>query len=122
MKDHGQLLDESRNFCDASTGEVLQRIPEELMNKLRAAKLARGIPGGRNESTGTYATWFVFFSDGIRDEVLAKWREANRQRRQRRTAAGKANRQPVAAGVDSRSSEASEQAVQQSRQRRKSAK
>jgi len=45
MKEHEQLLDEARNFCNQTTGEVLDRIPEELMNRLRAAKLARGVPG-----------------------------------------------------------------------------
>ncbi len=66
----------ARNFCDPTTGEVLQRIPEELMNKQRAAKLARGVPGRRNERIETYATWFVFLSDDFRDQVLAKWRKA----------------------------------------------
>ena len=42
-----KLLDEARRYCDQKTGEVVQRIPEELMDKLRAAKLARGIPGSR---------------------------------------------------------------------------
>ena len=119
MKEHEQLLGEARDFCDATTGEVLQRIPDELMNKLRAAKLARGVPGKRSERTETYATWFVFLSDGIREQVLAKWREANRQRRHRHTAAAKAKPQRVAAGVGSRSSERD---LQQFRQRKMSTK
>ena len=73
------------------------------MKKLRAAQLARGIPGRRNERTETYATWFVFLTDDIREQVLVKWREANRQRRHRNTAATKAEPQPVAeVGVGSK--------------------
>ena len=37
-------------------------LPEELMNKLRVAKLARGVPGKRSERTETYPAWFVFLS------------------------------------------------------------
>ena len=43
MSKDEQLLDEARVFCDPSTGEVLKRIPEELMQKLRMAQLARGV-------------------------------------------------------------------------------
>ena len=86
-----QLIDEAREFCEPSTGEVLRRIPEELMQKLRAAKLARGIPGKPNKNTGSYATWFVFLNSDIRDHVMGEWRRAqrslNRKRRQRTAAA-----------------------------------
>jgi len=123
MKEHEQLLKEARDFCDPTTGEVLQRIPEELINQLRAAKLAKGIPGGRSERTETYATWFVFFSDDIREEVLAKWREANRQRRRRRSAgAKKTNPEPVAAGVGSQARQSTNRGLHQFRQRKNSAK
>lgn len=73
-----QFLDEARQFCDAH-GEVVQRIPDELMARLRQAKLARGIPGRPSSRTGTRATWFVFFSDVIRDRVLAERRVAGKQ-------------------------------------------
>ena len=122
MKEHEQLLDEARNFCNQTTGEVLQRISEEMMNRLRAAKLARGVPGRRNERTETYATWFVFLSDDIRDQVLAKWREAHRLRRQRNAAATKAKLEPVAAGPPSESRESSNRGLQEFQQRKKSAK
>ena len=122
MTEHEELLREARNFCDPTTGEVLQRIPGELMNKLRAAKLARGVPGRRSERTETCATWFVFLSDDIRAQVLVKWRESNRQRRQRRAAVTEAMPQGVAAGADSSSRESSNRGHQQFQQRKKSAK
>ena len=122
MKEHEQLLDEARNFCNQTTGEVLERIPEEMMNRLRAAKLARGVPGRRNERTETYATWFVYLSDDIRDQVLGKWREANRLRRQRNAAATKAKLEPVAADPPSESRESSNRGLQEFLQRKKSAK
>lgn len=121
MKEHEQLLEEAGAFCHPTTGEVLQRIPEELMNRLRAAKLARGVPGRRSDRTDTHATWFVFLSDDIGEQVLAKWRDANRQRKHRHTAAAKAKPQPVAADVGS-TKDSSKRGLQQFRQRRKSAK
>ena len=39
MDNVDQLLNEARGFCDPSTGEVLQRIPEELMQKLGTKQL-----------------------------------------------------------------------------------
>jgi hypothetical protein len=77
MSEHQELLEDARPFCDPETGEVLRRIPEELMKKLREAKLARGIPGKPSRRTESYATWFVFLTSEIRDRVLAEWRRAN---------------------------------------------
>ena len=71
-----QLLDEARPFCDAATGEVVERMPEELMQRLRAAKLARGIPGQASRRTNSQATWFVFLNSEIHDGVLVEYRKA----------------------------------------------
>ena len=71
MSEDEQLLDEARPFCDAATGEVVERMPEELMQRLRAAKLARGIPGQASQ-----ATWFVFLNSEIHDGVLVEYRKA----------------------------------------------
>ena len=91
MSKDDQLLDEARGFCDASTGEVLQRIPEELMQKLRKAQLARGVPGKANKQTDSYATWFVFFNSDIRDHVMSEWRmNAQAKKRKRRRGKGAA--------------------------------
>ena len=68
--EHEELLNEARAFCDPTSGEVVERIPETLMEKLRAAQLARGIPGKRSEQTQSYATWFVFLNSEIRERVL----------------------------------------------------
>ncbi len=76
MSEHEQLLDEARRFCNPATGEVLERIPEELMTRLRAAKLALGIPGKPSQRTQSEATWFVFLNFDIQDRVLAEWRKA----------------------------------------------
>lgn len=84
MSEDQKLLDEARRFCDPTTGEVLRRIPEELMNKLREAKLARGIPGKRSRRTETYATWFVFLNSEIGNRVLAEWRKAKAARKRAR--------------------------------------
>ena len=45
MDERECLLSEARNFCDAVSGEVVERIPDNLMHRLRAAKLAVGIQG-----------------------------------------------------------------------------
>ena len=84
MSEHQQLLDEARQFCDPTTGEVVERIPEDLMKQLRAAKLARGIPGTPSQRTESYATWFVFLNDEIRERVMAEWRKGNAARKRRR--------------------------------------
>ena len=76
MSEHEQLLDEARSFCDPTTGEVLERIPEELMTRLRGVKLALGIPGKPSQRTQSEATWFVFLNSDIRDRVRAEWRKA----------------------------------------------
>jgi len=94
-----ELLDEARRFCDPETGEIIERIPGELMEKLRAAKLARGVPGRPSEHTQSYATWFVFLNGEIRDRVLAEWRSvsATRKRGRRKgTATDTATRSPEA--------------------------
>ena len=85
MNEHQHLLDEARRFCNPTTGEVVELIPEELMRLLRAAKLAVGIPGEASR-TATSAKWIVFFDDEIRDQALTQWREARhkRQRTKRR--------------------------------------
>ena len=84
MSEHQLLLDEALQFCDPTTGEVVERIPEDLMQKLRAAKLARGIPGTPSQRTESFATWFVFLNAEIRERVLAEWRKANAARRRNR--------------------------------------
>jgi hypothetical protein len=71
MTEQQQLLDAVRGYCDPRTGEVLERIPDELMNKLRAAKLAKGIPRRPSKRTGSSATWYVFLNGDIKDRVLA---------------------------------------------------
>ncbi len=84
MSEHQQLLDEARRFCDPATGEVLERMPEELMKKLRSVNLARGIPGKPSRRTESHATWFVFLNSEIRDRVLLEWRKANAGRKRSR--------------------------------------
>ena len=84
MNERQQLLDMARQFCDPTSGEVVKRIPEELMKHLRAAKLARGIPGTPSKRSESYATWFVFLTDEIRERVQAEWRKANATRRRGR--------------------------------------
>ena len=74
MTEQQDLLEAAREYCDPKTGEVLERIPDELMEQLRAAMLARGIPGKPSKRTGTSATWFVFLNSEIKDRVLALWR------------------------------------------------
>ena len=56
MDDHQHLLEEAREFCDPVTGEVINRIPDELMRRLREAKLARGIHGVPSKHTVAGAT------------------------------------------------------------------
>jgi len=84
MSEYRELLDEARRFCDPTTGEVVRRIPEELMKTLREAKLARGIPGKPSQRTESHATWFVFLNSEIRDRILAEWRKANAARKRGR--------------------------------------
>jgi hypothetical protein len=86
MPANEDLLAEARPYCDAETGEVLERIPDELMTRLRAAKLARGVPGLKNQKLQTHAGWYVFFSDQIRERVTVACREANHKRRRARKA------------------------------------
>ena len=74
MTEQQLLIEAAREYCDPKTGEVLERIPDDLMKQLRAAMLARGIPGKPSKRTGSSATWFVFLNSEIRDRVLALWR------------------------------------------------
>ncbi len=74
MTEQQDLLEAAREYCDPKTGEVLERIPDELMKQLRAAMLAREIPGKPSKRTGSSATWFVFLNSEIKDRVLAMWR------------------------------------------------
>ena len=90
MSSNEELLEQARPFCDFETGEVLKRLPEDLMQKLRAAKLARGIPGKSSDKTETFATWYVFFTTEIQDKILLEWRSANRMRKKSRASAGDA--------------------------------
>ena len=76
------LLVKALPFCDRSNGLVTSRIPSELMTQLREAKLALGIGGKRRDQTETTATWFVFFDETIREEVMKMVRD-NRKRRRR---------------------------------------
>ncbi len=85
MTEKQDLLEAAQEYCDPKTGEVLQRIPDELMKQLRVAMLARGIPGKPSQRTGSSATWFVFLNGEIRDRVLAR----------RRRPKGTAKRGPV---------------------------
>ena len=78
MTEQQRLLEAAREYCDPETGEVLERIPDELMAQLRAAMLARGIPGKPSQRTGSSATWFVFLNSEIKDRVLAMWRRPKR--------------------------------------------
>ena len=87
MDGHQHLLEEAREFCDPVTGEVINRIPDELMSRLRAAKLARGIHGVPSKHTVAGATWFVFLNAEIRDRVLAE-RRVQAASRRRRSQAG----------------------------------
>ena len=88
---NARLLDEARRFCDPATGEVVERIPEDLMKKLRNAKLARGIPGKPNPDTESQATWFVFFDAEIRARVLADVRRVRANQRRARAKRAKRN-------------------------------
>jgi len=85
MDDHQHLLEEVREFCDPATGEVIKRIPDELMRRLRDANLARGVHGVPSKHTVAGATWFVFFNAEIRDRVLSERRvqAASRKKRPR---------------------------------------
>lgn len=87
MNEQQHLLDEALRFCDPSTGEVVELIPEELMKRLRAAKLAIGIPGVGSR-TQARAKWIVFLNADIRAQAVTQWREANRRRQ-------RAKRQPA---------------------------
>lgn len=95
MNEHQHLLDEASKFCNPTTGEVVELIPEELMRRLRDAKLAIGIPG-KGSLTTARAKWIVFLNAEIRDQGLAQWREVNRQRqRTKRTPAAPAPQEPT---------------------------
>jgi hypothetical protein len=83
MQAHEDLLNEAGPFCNPSTGEVVQRLPDELMRRLRDANLARGIPRQRSGNTQTYATWFVFFTDEIKERVMREFRQANQKRKRK---------------------------------------
>ena len=85
MTEQQPLLEAAQEYCNPKTGEVLERIPDELMTQLRAAMLARGIRGKPSQRTGTSATWFVFLNSEIKDRVLAR----------RRRPRGDAKRGPV---------------------------
>ncbi len=122
MENHQDLLNQSRPFCDASTGEIVQRLPEELMQQLRAAKLTRGIPGCRSHHTQTYATWFVFFTDQIRDRVLLESREANHNRKRGRTAVVGSAEQQLADNDQSVAQPPAQRGLAQFRQTRRPAK
>jgi hypothetical protein len=116
-----ELLDEARAFCDPETGEVIKRIPEELMQKLRAARLARGIPGRPSERTKSYATWFVFLNDEIRDRVLAEWRKVSTARKRRRQKSAATDTSPRLARQDVQRKVASSRGLRGFRQGRKGA-
>ena len=104
MTKDDELLDEARQYCDANTGEVLRRIPEELMQKLRKAKLARGIPGKASKHTDSYATWYVFLNSDIRADVMNAWRVACAAKKQKgRAAAEAAKAQSRSTGKSGRS-------------------
>jgi hypothetical protein len=96
MPDHQDLLDEARPYCDASTGEVLERIPDDLMRRLRAARLARGVPRLKNQNTQTQATWYVFLTDQIREQITVACRDANSQRRRARKSKARSSNQSSA--------------------------
>jgi len=87
MDDHQRLLEEARKFCDPATGEVFNRIPDELMRRLRDANLARGIHGVPSKRTVAGATWFVFLNAEIRDRVLSE-RRVQAAARKRRSQSG----------------------------------
>jgi hypothetical protein len=100
MNERQHLLDEARRFCNPTTGEVVELIPEQLMRLLRAAKLAVGIPGEASR-TATSAKWIVFFNDDIRDQALTQWREAKRQRQRTKRRHVGATEQTPTSGVES---------------------
>ncbi len=100
MNEHQSLLDEARSFCNPTTGEVITLIPEELMGRLRAAKLAVGIAGESSQTT-TNAKWIVFLDDEIREQALTRWREAKRQRKRTRPRQVEASEQPAINDVPS---------------------
>jgi hypothetical protein len=79
MNERQHLLDEARRFCNPTTGEVVELIPEELMRLLRDTKLAVGIPGEVSQ-TSTSAKWIVFLNNEIRNQASTQWREAKRRR------------------------------------------
>ena len=118
MNEQQQLLDEARAFCEPTTGEVIKRIPEELMKKLRAAKLARGIPGKGSRHTDTYATWFVFLRSEIRDRVMAEWRQANAARRQKLSTSTEQQRPTHSSSSDTKSGDRGLKKFRQLRKRR----
>ena len=120
MRNHEQLLDEARQFCDPKTGEVVQRIPDELMQKLREAQLARGIPGRRSSRTDSHATWFVFLTDDIRDQFLDEWRAVKRTRKRSRGTVEKANSQPSSEDSPATPAQGKSRGLKQFVQRRKS--
>ena len=100
MNEHQHLLDEARRFCNPTTGEVVELIPEELMRLLRTAKLAVGIPGEVSQ-TATSAKWVVFLNDEIRDQALTRWREAKRQRQRTKRRPTDSCTQSPTSGVES---------------------
>ncbi|MHB8971223.1 MAG: hypothetical protein ACYC3X_11640 [Pirellulaceae bacterium] len=91
-----RLLDEARSFCDPATGEVIELIPEELMKRLRVAKLAVGISGAVSQTT-TSAKWIVFLNDQIRAQALTQWRETSRKRQHTKPRPAKSS-EPTPAG------------------------
>ena len=64
-----RLLDRVRPYCDEESGKVLEAVPEDLMQELRACHLAMGVELGAAGPTGHRATWFVFFSPKIQRKV-----------------------------------------------------
>ena len=62
---------------------MINRIPDELMRRLREAKLARGIHGVPSKRTVAGATWFVFLNAEIRDRVLSERRVQAAARKKR---------------------------------------
>jgi hypothetical protein len=101
MQPNQDLLGEAIPYCDATTGEVRERIPEELMQRLRRAKLAVGVGGRRAERCGTSATWFVFFNEAIRAQALERYRAHRRRRKAPAPVAAVQPKPPASRGLGS---------------------
>ena len=71
MNDHQRLLNEAARFCNPTTGEVVELIPEELMKLLPRREISSGIWGEQGQ-TATNAKWYVFLDDDIRDQAFSK--------------------------------------------------